>query len=280
MVLTNDVLQFRPYLFRIAYNMLGAIEEAEDIVQDVFEKWLSVEDAREPKPYLGRMTVNKSIDRLTELKKQRENYVGPWLPEPYITLEEDPDPPMEYGMLFLLEKLNPFERAVFILREAFGEEYKNIAGFTGLTTDNCRQLLHRAHEKISRSPKSTVDPAAIRIMTEAFLNALHQGDRYALNQLLQSDIEFYSDGGGKRAAALKPLMGIKKVLKFLFGVLSLPENQDDELEYRPVFVNGLPGAMIFRRSDGTLDSVAYAVLEGNAIKSLMYVRNPDKLKIR
>src|ERR1044071_5704676 len=135
MQLTSEVLSLRPYLFRIAYNMLGIVEEAEDIVQDVFEKWITVEDAREAKPYLARMAVNQCIRRIEELKKGRETYVGYWLPEPIITFEPDPVPTIEYGLLCMLERLNPIERAVFILRESFSEEYASIAEMTGLSTD-------------------------------------------------------------------------------------------------------------------------------------------------
>lgn len=280
MVLTAEVLHLRPYLFRIAYDMLGVIEEAEDIVQDVYEKWMSVEHVREPKAYLGRMTVNKSINRLHELKQQRETYTGPWLPEPYITLDPDTSPTIEYGLLFLLERLNPVERAVFILRESFSEEYSTIAEFTGLSADNCRQLVHRAHEKFGRNKIRPVEPATQRALTEAFLAALQHQDRHALNQLLRSDIEFFSDGGGKRAAGLKPLFGVDKVLKFLFGIMRLPENQGDEFEYRPAFANGIPTALLFRRSTGELDSMPYLVWDATGIGRLLYVRNPDKLHIR
>jgi RNA polymerase sigma-70 factor (ECF subfamily) len=279
MDLTTDILSLRPYLFGIAYNMLAVVEEAEDMVQDVYEKWLLVKDAKVPKAYLGRMVVNRSIDRLNELKKNRESYKGEWLPEPYITLEQDAVPSLEYGLLFLLERLNPSERAVFILREGFSEEYNTIAELTGLSTDNCRQLLHRAHEKLARSKAEPVDPAKRLALTEAFVYALGGRDINALSQLLRSDIELFSDGGGKRAAALKPLFGLQKVLKFLDGVMSLPDSQDD-FEYKPAYVNGSPCALIFRRSTGELDSMQYIEADEQVITRLLYVRNPDKLKIK
>jgi RNA polymerase sigma-70 factor (ECF subfamily) len=280
MELTAEITDLRPYLFGIAYNMLGAIEEAEDIVQDVFEKWLTVKEAKVAKAYLGRMVVNRSIDRLNALKMERENYTGFWLPEPYITMEQDTTPTIEYGLLVLLERLNPSERAVFILRESFSEEYETIAGLTGLSPDNCRQLLHRAHEKLERSVAKPVDPMQQRQLTEAFLYALQSRDVDALGRLLRSDIELYNDGGGKRAAALKPLFGIGKVLKFLIGVAKLPEAQAEEFDYRPAFINGNPAALLFRRSSGELDSVQYVEPEDGIIARLHYVRNPDKLKVQ
>ncbi|AKD53675.1 sigma factor-like helix-turn-helix DNA-binding protein [Spirosoma radiotolerans] len=280
MEITTQILHLRPYLFGIAYGMLGMIEEAEDIVQDVYEKWMSVESVKDPKAYLGRMTVNKSIDRLQELKKQRESYTGPWLPEPYITLDADQPPTLEYGLLFLLERLNPLERAVFILRESFSENYRSIAELTGATADNCRQLLHRAREKLACRTPQVVEPATQGALTQAFLVALQHQDRAALNQLLRSDIELFSDGGGKRAAGLKPLFGLQKVLKFLLGVMQLPDNQRNEFIHRPAFINGQPGSLIFDQQTGDLDSMTYIGWNATQITRLLYVRNPDKLRVR
>jgi RNA polymerase sigma-70 factor, ECF subfamily len=280
MELTKEILALRPYLFSISYNMLGMVEEAEDVVQDVFVKWLSAKDVLDAKAYLARIAVNQSINRLNDLRKSRENYVGMWLPEPYITLEPEPVPTLEYGMLFLLERLNPNERAVFILRESFSEEYTSIADITGFSAENCRQLLHRAHEKMGKSKPLQVDPEKQRKFTQAFLVALHSQDRSELDSLLRNDIELFNDGGGKRAAALKPLFGLEKVLKFLIGVTQLPETQQNQFEYQAVFVNGHPAAIIFNRTTNELDSMQYVELEDQEITRLLYVRNPDKLTIR
>lgn len=280
MELTAEILALRPYLFGIAYNMLGVIEEAEDSVHDVYERWTTVREAKHAKAYLGRMVVNRSIDRLNELNQKRESYKGYWLPEPYITLEEQSIPTLEYGLLVLLERLNPSERAVFILRESFSEDYKTIAELTGLTQDNCRQLLHRAHEKLGRQATPVVDSEKQRQLTEAFLHALHSRNLDTLGKLLRTDIELFNDGGGKRAAALKPLFGLEKVLKFLSGVTQLPETQEMEFEYRPAYVNGFPAAIIFNRRTGELDSMQYVELDQDVITRLFYVRNPDKLKVR
>lgn len=282
MELSPEILALHPYLFSISYNMLGMVEEAEDIVQDVFEKWISASEVKEPKAYLARIAVNQSINRLNDLRKTRESYVGMWLPEPYITLEPEPVPTLEYGMLFLLERLNPNERAVFILRESFSEEYSSIADITGLSAENCRQLLHRAHEKLGRSKPLQVDPEKQRKFTEAFLVALHGQDRSALDTLLRNDIELFSDGGGKRNAALKPLFGLEKVLKFLMGVTQLPEATENEYEYQAVYVNGRPAAVIYNRTANFLDAMQYVEIEQNdqEIARLLYMRNPDKLTIR
>jgi len=277
---TNEVLQLRPYLFKIAYSMLGEIEEAEDVVQDIYEKWLSIEEVKEPKAYMARMVVNKCIKRLNELKSHREAYTGTWLPEPYITTELPDSPTIEYGLLFLLERLNPVERAVFILRESFTEEYSYIAELTGLSMDNCRQTLHRAYEKLGRNPKLPVDTEKHNALIEAFLLSLLNQDRSSLEQLLRSDIELYGDGGGKRNAALKPIFGFEKVQKFLLGVMQLPENQGDVFDVIPAFVNGVPAALILRKADKELDSIQYFEFDGSVITRILFVRNPDKLRLR
>lgn len=277
---TTEVLQLRPYLFTIAYSMLGEIEEAEDIVQDVYEKWLSIENVKEPKAYMARMVVNKSIKRLNELKTVRETYTGPWLPEPYITFEATDTPTIEYGLLFLLERLNPIERAVFILRESFTEEYSYIADLTGLSTDNCRQTLHRSYDKLGRNPHHPVDTLKHSALIEAFLLSVLNRDRTSLEQILRNDIQLFSDGGGKRNAALKPLFGFEKVHKFFFGVMQLTENQGEEFEFKPGFVNGVPATLILRKADNTLDSIQYFECDDAAITRLLLVRNPDKLKLR
>lgn len=280
MELTPEIIALRPYLFQIAYSMLGVVADAEDVVHDIYEKWASVEGVNQPKPYLGRMAVNQSIDRLQELKKQKETYVGYWLPEPYITLDFEVSPTIEYGLLFLLERLNPVERAVFILRESFSEEYRYIADLIGTSVENCRQLLHRAHKKLSRKRSKPADPSKHRSLIDAFLFSLQCEDRTRLEALLRSDVELFSDGGGKRDTARKPLFGQEKVLKFLFGVMQLPENQRNEFEYRTAAVNGKPAMLFFRRSTGELDSILCIETDQKEITRLLYVRNPDKLKVR
>lgn len=273
---------FRPYLFKIAYNMTGETEEAEDIVQDVFANWLQREtDAVEnPKAYLARMTVNASINRLDELKKKRELYTGPWLPEPYISSAPDTDlPDIEYGLLFLLERLNPVERAVFILRESFGEDYETIAELTGQKAENCRQILHRTREKLKLSVVKPADPEKLKALTEAFLFALHEQNREVLEHILKQDIVLYSDGGGKRWAALKPVSGFEKVVKFLFGIQAVNQEQNVELRYEPAFFNGLPAALIYKTT-GELDAAITLAFDEEGVTTLLFVRNPDKLRVR
>ncbi|HET6225886.1 MAG TPA: sigma-70 family RNA polymerase sigma factor [Bacteroidia bacterium] len=280
---TQQFISLRPYLFKIAYNMTGAIEEAEDIVQDVCEKWLKSNrpEVANPKAYLARMVVNQSINRLNDLKTIRENYIGFWLPEPYVTLETNPElPSIDYGLLMLLERLNPLERAVFILRESFSESYASIADLTGQSEDNCRQLLHRSREKIQHNTIKPVNPEKHRALTEAFLSALYQQDRSVLEKILRQDIELYGDGGGKKAAALKPLFGIDKVLKFLLGVTKLENDKSETYTYKPGFFNGQPAALLYSDSTDELDSAVFATYDETGISRLHFIRNPEKLKIR
>jgi RNA polymerase sigma-70 factor (ECF subfamily) len=279
----QQLIALRPYLFKIAYNMTGAVEDAEDIVQDVYEKWLkaSRSEVENLKTYLARMVVNRSIDRLNELKAVREHYTGVWLPEPYITLEVNPEmPSIDYGLLMLLERLNPLERAVFILRESFSETYTTIADLTDQSEENCRQLLHRAREKVRSASVKPVDPDKLRALTEAFLWALHDQDRSALEGILLRDIELYSDGGGKRAAALKPLFGVGKVLKFLLGVTKLESEKGETYSYKSGFFNGMPAALLYVESTGELDSAFCVSFGETGISRIHFMRNPEKLNVR
>jgi RNA polymerase sigma-70 factor, ECF subfamily len=276
---TAEVLKLRPYLFKIAYSMLGEIEEAEDVVQDIYEKWLTTENVQQPKAYLARMVVNKSIKRLNERKLLQETYAGTWLPEPYITMEASDTPTIEYGLLFLLERLNPIERAVFILRESFNEEYTYIADLTGLSMDNCRQVLSRAHDKLDRKPTAPVDGPKHHAFIESFVTSISNGDRSSLERILRSDIELYSDGGAKRSAPLKPLFGFEHVQKFFLAIAQRPENQG-VYGFAPIFVNGMPALRIYRTADQALDSIQYFITDDTGVTRLLLVRNPDKLKIR
>jgi len=225
------------------------------------------------------MVVNQSIKRLNARKALQETYAGTWLPEPYITMEATDVPTIEYGLLFLLERLNPIERAVFILRESFNEEYSYIAELTGLSLDNCRQVLRRAHEKLDRKAPMAADAQKHNALIESFLTSIVNQDRSALEQVLRSDIELYSDGGAKRSAPLKPLFGFENVQKFFFSVAKLPQNQD-VYEFVPAFVNGVPATLIRRAADQELDSIQYFITGETGITRLLLVRNPDKLKIR
>ncbi len=275
-----DIYQYKSYLFTIAYNMLGDIAAAEDLVQDTFEKWLQSdhEKVRQVKAYLSRILINKAIDKLEKLKKEREAYKGLWMPQPLLTEEYlQEEHTLEYALLFLLEKLNPYERAVFVLKEVFSLSHQEIATALNITTDNCRQVLHRAKEKV-RSPgkHQEAELKKQQELLEAFLQAAYQKNFDKLQEIFLEDIVMYQDGGGKMAAALKPIAGREKITKFLDGVMRL--EQEAIFEIKPVWVNGIRGVLIFRNT--VLDSVFLIEVEMNKISKMFFIRNPDKIILK
>ena len=272
-----DIYQYKSYLFTIAYNMLGDISAAEDLVQDTFEKWLQSdhEEMKQVKAYLRRILINKAIDKLEKLKKEREAYKGLWMPQPLLTEEYlQEEHTLEYALLFLLEKLNPYERAVFVLKEVFSLSHQEIATTLNITPDNCRQNLHRAKDKV-RSPgkHKEAEIKKQQELLEAFLQAAYQKNFDKLQEILLEDIVMYQDGGGKIAAALKPISGREKTIKFLDGVMRL--EPEAVFEIKPVWVNGSRGALIFRNT--VLDSVFLIEVERDKISKMFFIRNPDKI---
>ena len=274
-------VEYRPYLFSVAYHILGEIPEAEDIVQDSLEVWLRrpSDEVRNVKSYLTRVVANKAIDRLKERQKQQANYPGYWLPEPFVTSEEEirgaasPDL-LSYAMMHLLEQLNPAERAVFILREAYDYPYNDLAELLDLSPANCRQLLSRARKKIR--PVEALPVVAgedHQEVLEAFLRARKEDNPDALARLLKEDVILYSDGGGKRVAAMVPLVGADTVLKFLVGVAR--KTPSHAITPRGVQINGQPGILL--SLNGQPDTLIALETEGAGIRRLFLVRNPDKI---
>ncbi len=220
--------EHRPLLFSIAYRMLGSASDAEDVVQDAWLRYRGAEDIRSPRAFAATIVTRLCLDRLKSARASREEYVGPWLPEPILTTAaglartavEGPDVTLQrsesvtLAFLVMLETLSPEERAVFLLREVFDYKHDEIAEMLGLTAANSRQLFHRAKERIrSRGPRSDVAaPASQREVLLRFTEALKDGDAHALTDLLTEDVGFWSDGGGKVAAARRPLVGRAEVL--------------------------------------------------------------------
>ena len=277
----EDLYQHRPLLFSLAYNILGEIHEAEDIVHDVLETWITKRpNVQFPKAYLSRAVVNKSIDRLEALKKIREAYKGPWLPVPIVSEGITPDErqagdPLPYALLSLLEKLNPIERAAFILRHAFDYPYNDIAEMCNVSEENARQLVHRAQEKLQK-PRVRYEASAEQKqrLLNAFLDACARQDPTSLKEILHKDVIMYSDGGGKVNAAMVPLSGPDKVVNFL---LNVTRNAVDKTEVRPVVVNGSAGALLTDKTTGRTDTVCTLETDGLSIIHLYFVRNPDKI---
>ena len=272
------VYDYKSYLFTIAYDMVGEVQAAEDLVQDSFEKWFSMDrsDIRNPKSYLTKVVINKSIDRLESLKKQRSIYKGLWMPEPIISQEPVEEYTLEYALLFLLEKLNPIERAIFVLRETFAKGYEEIAEFIDTSPDNCRQILHRAKTKIAApNKKQTVSKERYEELLGAFLLAISKKDFNSLKTIFKEEIVMYQDGGGKMAAALKPIAGFEKIVKFLDAVMNLEPDADFQIQ--PIKMNGRFGTLVFR--NGAVDTVLYLDVDDTKIANLFFLRNPDKIQV-
>lgn len=282
----TDVFEsHRPVLTGVAYRMLGRIADAEDVVQEAWLRWSSAprEGVREPRAFLVRIVTRLAIDRLRQAQSRREAYVGPWLPEPVVT-DFGPAVPdtveravladsVSVAVLVVLESLSPLERAVFVLREAFGFPYAEIAAALDRTEAAVRQLAGRArHHVEERKPRYDVDPAHRRDLTERFLAAAAGGDIEELLALLAPDVRLVGDSGGKSRAPLRVIESADKVGRFLFAVA---HDHAGELGFRLLELNGGPALLFFL--GGKADSVVQLDIKDGLIECVYVVRNPDKL---
>ncbi|MGW0228379.1 RNA polymerase sigma factor SigJ [Actinopolymorpha singaporensis] len=286
--LAAEFTALRPRLLGVAYSLLGSLDEAEDVVQ---EAWLrltrtGLEGTDEIRDLTGWLVVTVSrlgVDALRSARRRREEYVGPWLPEPVVTPEPpaaaDPadrvtlDESMSLAMLVVLESLSPAERTAFVLHDVFGLEFTEVARAVGRTPAACRQLAARARKHVaSRAPRFEVDARAHRSVVAAFARACEGMDLAALVELLDPDVVLRTDGGGRVLAARRPVAGAEKVARFLVRTArSLGPAQ-----HRHTLVNGRPG--LLRSRAGRLDSVVGLTVAGGRITELHIVRNPEKLR--
>lgn len=282
----TDVFEdHRPVLLGVAYRMLGRVADAEDVVQDAWLRWSGADrgDVREPRAYLVRVTTRLAIDRLRQVKARNEAYVGPWLPEPYATDFGDTVPDtaekavladsVSLAVLVVLESLSPLERAVFVLREAFGYPYAEIASMLDRGEAAVRQLAGRARRHVEeRRPRYEVDPGRRRELTERFLAAAGEGDLEGLMALLAPDVRLVGDSGGKSRAPLRVLETADKVGRFVIGAAAkgLPDPS-----FRFMELNGGPALVVL--SAGRPDSVFQLDVFDGRIQSVYIIRNPDKL---
>ncbi|MBO9699312.1 MAG: sigma-70 family RNA polymerase sigma factor [Sporocytophaga sp.] len=268
--------QYHKYLFVIAYNILGDIQTAEDIVQDTYEKWLGLEHdkIRDVRSYLSKIAVNKAIDTLKKIQQEREAYKGIWLPEPILT-EIDPsdDKTIDYAFLVILEKLNPYERAVIVLRELIGYSYQQISELLVTSQENARQLYHRASLKLK---KNTFEQYKIKEeqkeLFKAFIEAIDSKDFNRLTELLKNDAILYSDGGGKAAAAINPIYGVTNIMKFFQGIF---KSERGEFKFNKIYMNGKAGIKI--ELNGEFHSVLYPEIVNDGIDDIFLIRNPEKI---
>jgi RNA polymerase sigma-70 factor (ECF subfamily) len=276
---TRQFLAARPRLFGIAYRMLGSSTEAEDILQDAWVRWQNTDrtGVREPAAFLTTVTTRLAINRATSAQARRETYIGPWLPEPLDT-RADPQvgaeraEAVELAVLFLLEKLNPVERAAYVLREAFDYPHRQVAEILRTSEANARQLVSRARRHLAAERRERVSPAEHRRLLEVFLAAARTGDLAALEQVLTADVVHYSDGGGIRNAARIPIVGRTHVSKVL--VAFAPRFWPDA-EVRWVEANGRPAVLV--SSEGTAKALLSIDASAGGIDRLLWILNPEKL---
>ena len=273
----------RPRLFGLAYRLLGEASAAEDVVQDAYLRWERSDTAVSPEAWLTKVVTNLCLNRLTSARAQRVRYVGTWLPEPVFTDRAALGPEetveqresLSLGMLVLLERLTPPERAAFVLREAFGHSHREIAEILKLDEPNARQLYHRAQQHVGASRRRFVaTPEQRRKLLERFLEATLDGDVPALERMLAEDVVAWSDGGGKADAFPRPVVGREKLVRVLRGLVTHPE------WYRVTVgtvgtVNREP-AIVFH-VDGRLFAVMVPEFDGDRITAFYSISNPDKL---
>lgn len=274
----------RSTLFALAYRMLGSRQDAEDILQDAFVKFQSapLDALASARAYLITQVSRQCIDALRRAR-YREGYAGPWLPEPLVDAAAHQACPSELthryqrfsqGMLWLMERLSPVQRAVLILRDVLDLGYDQIAGIVDKSADNCRQIHRRAHQRLDPPPEearpaSDADPQWM----ERLLAALTRADAERLHQLLHEEATLISDGGGKVNALSRPLQGRDGILTFLTGLRHY--YRDDDLSIRPALINLEAGLLIY--VNGELTTTCTLIHQGGSIRHLLMVRNPDKL---
>jgi RNA polymerase sigma-70 factor, ECF subfamily len=281
--MSDDFQSYRPLLFSIAYRMTGSASEAEDIVQESYLRYHAAApgEIRSLKSYLSTIVTRLALDHLKSARVQREQYIGPWLPEPVLTGDSafaalrhvEQHESITTAFLVLMETLTPHERAVFLLREVFEYEHAEIAAMLGLSAANCRQLFHRAQTRLAeRRRRFTPSREVQQRLLARFLRACQQGDIAALAKTLAEDVVAWSDGGGKVSAARQPVLGSEKVVRFMSGLL---RKAPADLRLEMAEVNGLPAMLVFIGVQ--LWYVCGFEIANERIQALHAVLNPDKL---
>jgi RNA polymerase sigma-70 factor (ECF subfamily) len=276
----------RPRLLGIAYGLLGELTEAEDVAQDVWLRWekADADAVRNPEAFLVTVTTRLALDRLRSARARREVYVGPWLPEPLLTDPETPEARaieaerLDLALLGALERLNPVERAVLVLRDVFDFEYAEIADILDRTPSNVRQIAKRGRDHAGdTSRRRTVAEEERQRLADAFLLAAASGDVDRIRDLLAADAILYSDGGGVVTAARKPIYGADRIARFMVGVQRKEAFPADPV-FTPVLVNGDPGVRMDSAEHGFLSIIAVEIAEG-AIQAIRFFTNPERFPV-
>ena len=281
---SNPFLEHRPLLFSIAYRMHGSVADAEDAVQETYLRWRRAtengDEIRSPKAWLTTTLSRVCLDQLGSARAKREQYVGPWLPEPLAGASPDVAETvadfdsLSLAFLVLLESLSPKERAVFLLHDVFGYDFASVGEIVGESGTYCRQLAKRARARMAeRRPRFEADQAQRERLTSNFLRAVSDGDMPALIKTLTDDVTVFSDGGGKVNAARKPVVGREKVALFLTNLARLAPAGTS---FRVEAINGQPG--IVTLVDGVVRNVVTFDFVDSGIRTIYIVVNPDKLR--
>jgi RNA polymerase sigma-70 factor, ECF subfamily len=281
---SSEFERHRPRLFGIAYRMLSSRADAEDVLQDAYLRWHggAPDEVRSPEAWLVTAVTRLCIDRLRAARTEREQYVGPWLPEPLIGVgaaapaadaQAELSSSLSIAFLVVLEELAPEERAAFLLREVFDTDYGEVAEILGKSAAACRQMVSRARKRVrDRQPRAQVSDAARRSLLERFADAIRRQDRAALLKLLAEGASWTSDGGGRTRAALRVIRGRERVVRFVLAVLG---RYADRFAFEATAVNGEPALAV--RTGGRLFSVITVRTDGARILDVYTVLNPDKL---
>jgi RNA polymerase sigma-70 factor (ECF subfamily) len=266
----------RPLLTRVAYRMLGSVADAEDVVQDAFIRWLGTDrDAvREPAAFLRRTVTRLCLDQIKSARSRRETYIGPWLPDPLVGEEAEDD--VTLPLMLALERLSPLERAAFLLHDVFGVGFDEVAKTIDRDPAAARQLAARARTHVRDArPRYKLEKEKGIEIANAFFAASRSGDMAALGALLAADVGMWADGGGKRPAAMEPVLGYDIVLKLHRSLAVLFGKYGSSLVHTGM-INGLPG-FVTREADGELQTTALEIEDGKIV-AIYVMRNPDKLR--
>jgi RNA polymerase sigma-70 factor (ECF subfamily) len=277
---TDTFVAHRNLLFTVAYEMLGSAADAEDVLQETWLRWVKVdlEQVRERRAYLVRIVTRQALNRLRTLQRRKESYVGPWLPEPLLTTPDVSEnaelaESLSMALMLVLETLSPTERAVFVLREAFDLSYDEIAAAVDKTPAAVRQIAHRARAHVdARRPRETVSARDAKVVLESFEHAVETGELQDFLDVLAPDVVLLTDGGGLKQAALRPIVGAEKIVRFFLGATS---KAGGPLTTQQSVVNGNPAIVV--RLGAEIDGVLAVRVEDGRITRLYYVRNPEKL---
>ncbi len=280
----DPLAPYRRRLLGLAYRMLGSRSDAEDVVQDAYLRFAAAEDVRNPEAFLVTVVTRLCLDRLKSAKAQREVYLGPWLPEPVFDadglsaeaateLADD----LSFALMLALDRLSPLERAAFLLHDVFDRPYPELAATLERSEAACRQLATRARRTVRQArPAPRAAPDTHARLLRAFCEAAASGDVSALAGLLREDAIAISDGGGRKTAALNPIRGAQKIIRFLIGLAG--KNADRDIRIVPMLINGSAGALLY--FDGEVDHTLSVAIDGEQekIAAIYVVRNPDKLR--